>query len=94
MQMLIFIGFFLAFAIKIPMWPLHSWLPDAHTEAPAGGSVVLAALMLKMGAYGFFRFTLPIVPDACRSMEWVMIVLSLIAIVYIGFIAFAQTDMK
>jgi NADH-quinone oxidoreductase subunit M len=93
-QLVIFFGFFLAFAIKVPMWPLHSWLPDAHTEAPAGGSVVLAALMLKMGAYGFLRFSLPIVPDACRTMEWMVIVLSLIAIVYIGFIAFAQTDMK
>lgn len=93
-QIIMFIGFLLAFAIKVPMWPVHTWLPDAHTEAPAGGSVVLAALMLKMGAYGFLRFSLPIVPDACRSLEWLMIVLSLIAIVYIGFIAIAQTDMK
>ncbi len=93
-QIFIFIGFFLAFAIKVPMWPVHTWLPDAHTEAPVGGSVVLAALMLKLGAYGFLRFSLPIVPDACRSLEWVMIGLSLVAIVYIGFIAIAQRDMK
>lgn len=93
-QILIFIGFLLAFAIKVPMWPVHTWLPDAHTEAPVGGSVVLAALMLKIGAYGFLRFSLPIVPDACRYLDWLMIILSLIAIVYIGFIAIAQTDMK
>ncbi len=93
-QIFIFLGFLLSFAIKVPMWPLHSWLPDAHTEAPVGGSVVLAALMLKLGAYGFFRFSLPIVPDACHVLDWLMIVLSLIAIVYIGFIAIAQTDMK
>ncbi|HVV68724.1 MAG TPA: NADH-quinone oxidoreductase subunit M [Gammaproteobacteria bacterium] len=93
-QIFIFLAFLLAFAVKIPMWPVHTWLPDAHTEAPAGGSVVLAALMLKMGGYGFLRFSLPIVPDACRALEWVMIILSLIAIVYIGFIALAQTDMK
>ncbi len=94
MQTWIFFGFLLAFAVKIPMWPVHTWLPDAHTEAPAGGSVVLAALMLKMGVYGFFRFSLPIVPDACRQFQWLMIILSLIAIVYIGFVAIAQTDMK
>lgn len=93
-QTFIFLGFLVAFAIKVPMWPVHTWLPDAHTEAPAGGSVVLAALMLKLGAYGFLRFSLPIVPDACRNLEWLMITLSLIAIVYIGFIAIAQTDMK
>ncbi len=93
-QMLIFLAFLLAFAVKVPMWPVHTWLPDAHTEAPAGGSVVLAALMLKMGAYGFLRFSLPITPDASRALDWVMIALSLIAIVYIGFIAIAQTDMK
>ncbi len=93
-QIAIFVGFLLAFAIKVPMWPVHTWLPDAHTEAPAGGSVVLAALMLKLGAYGFLRFTLPIVPDASRHLDWLMIILSLIAIVYIGFIAIAQTDMK
>ncbi len=93
-QIFIFLGFLIAFAIKVPMWPVHTWLPDAHTEAPVGGSVVLAALMLKIGAYGFLRFSLPIVPDAARSLDWLMIVLSLIAIVYIGFIAIAQTDMK
>lgn len=93
-QTLLFVGFLLAFAIKIPMWPVHTWLPDAHTEAPAGGSVILAALMLKLGGYGFLRFSLPIVPDACRSLDWLMIALSLIAIVYIGLIAIAQTDMK
>lgn len=93
-QIFIFIAFLLAFAVKIPMWPVHTWLPDAHTEAPAGGSVVLAALMLKMGAYGFLRFSLPITPDACRALDELMIVLSLIAIVYIGIIAIAQTDMK
>ena len=93
-QKWIFFTFLLAFAIKVPMWPLHTWLPDAHTEAPAGGSVILAALMLKMGAYGFLRFSLPIVPDACRALDWFMIILSLIAIVYVGLIAFAQTDLK
>lgn len=93
-QYLIFFAFLLAFGIKIPLWPLHTWLPDAHTEAPAGGSVVLAALMLKIGAYGFLRFSLPIVPDACQALAWLMIALSLIAIVYIGFIAIVQTDMK
>lgn len=93
-QIAIFIAFLLAFAIKIPMWPLHTWLPDAHTEAPVGGSVVLAALMLKIGAYGFLRFNLPIVPDACRYLQDLMIILSLVAIVYIGFIAIVQTDMK
>jgi NADH-quinone oxidoreductase subunit M len=93
-QILVFLAFLVAFAIKIPMWPVHTWLPDAHTEAPVGGSVVLAALMLKLGGYGFFRFSLPIVPDACRYLEWLMIALSLIAIVYIGLVAIAQTDMK
>lgn len=93
-QIWIFIAFLLAFAIKVPMWPFHTWLPDAHTEAPTGGSVVLAALMLKLGAYGFLRFSLPITPDASHTLAWLMIVLSLIAIVYIGFIAIAQTDMK
>lgn len=93
-QMVLFIGFLLAFAVKIPMWPVHTWLPDAHTEAPAGGSVILAALMLKIGGYGFLRFSLPITPDASHYFDWLMIVLSLIAIVYIGFIAIAQTDMK
>jgi len=93
-QIFIFIAFLLAFAIKVPMWPFHTWLPDAHTEAPTGGSVVLAALMLKLGAYGFLRFSLPITPDASHTLAWLMIILSLIAIVYIGFIAIAQTDMK
>jgi NADH-quinone oxidoreductase subunit M len=93
-QVLLFLAFLLAFAVKIPMWPVHTWLPDAHTEAPAGGSVVLAALMLKMGAYGFMRFSLPITPDASHALAWLMIILSLIAIVYIGFIAIVQTDMK
>jgi NADH-quinone oxidoreductase subunit M len=93
-QISIFVAFFLAFAIKVPMWPVHTWLPDAHTEAPVGGSVILAALMLKLGAYGFLRFSLPIVPDACRYLDFLMIGLSLVAIVYVGFIAIAQTDMK
>jgi len=93
-QNLIFIAFLLAFAVKVPMWPVHTWLPDAHTEAPAGGSVILAALMLKLGAYGFLRFSLPIVTDACHNLDWLMLTLSLIAIVYIGIVALAQTDMK
>ncbi len=93
-QKWIFLAFLLAFAVKIPMWPVHTWLPDAHTEAPAGGSVVLAALMLKLGGYGFLRFTLPIVPDASRALDEVMIVLALIAVVYIGLVALAQKDMK
>jgi NADH-quinone oxidoreductase subunit M len=93
-QVLIFIAFLLAFAVKVPMWPVHTWLPDAHTEAPAGGSVILAALMLKVGGYGFFRFSMPITPDASHALDWMMIALSLVAIVYIGLIALAQTDMK
>jgi NADH-quinone oxidoreductase subunit M len=93
-QKLIFVAFFLAFAVKIPMWPVHTWLPDAHVEAPTGGSVILAAIMLKMGGYGFIRFSLPIAPDASSALDGFMIVLSLIAIVYIGFVALAQQDMK
>ena len=93
-QLLIFVAFFLAFAVKVPMWPLHTWLPDAHVEAPTGGSVILAAITLKLGAYGFLRFILPIVPDASHTMAPFVIVISLIAIVYIGFIALIQTDMK
>jgi NADH-quinone oxidoreductase subunit M len=93
-QKWIFFAFLFSFAVKVPMWPLHTWLPDAHTEAPAGGSVVLAALMLKLGVYGFLRFSMPIVPLACETLAWMMIVLSLIAIVYIGLIAIVQADMK
>jgi len=93
-QELLFFAFFLAFAVKVPMWPVHTWLPDAHTEAPSGGSVVLAALMLKLGIYGFLRFSMPIVPEACAELAWLMIILSLVAIVYIGLVAIVQTDMK
>ena len=93
-QVLIFFAFFAAFAVKVPMWPVHTWLPDAHVEAPTGGSVVLAAIMLKMGTYGFLRFSLPILPDASHELAWFMIALSLIAIVYIGLVALVQEDMK
>lgn len=93
-QIYLFIAFFLSFAVKVPMWPLHTWLPDAHPEAPTGGSMVLAAITLKIGGYGFFRFILPIVPDASRYLSGVMVTLSLIAIVYIGLVAVVQKDMK
>lgn len=93
-QTLLFLGFLAAFAVKIPMWPVHTWLPDAHVEAPTGGSVVLAAIMLKIGGYGFIRFSLPITPDASNALDWLLILLSLIAVVYIGFVALAQEDMK
>jgi len=93
-QTFIFLAFFAAFAVKVPMWPVHTWLPDAHVEAPTGGSVILAAIMLKMGGYGFLRFSLPITPDASRELDWLIIVLSLTAVVYIGFVALAQRDMK
>ncbi len=93
-QILIFIAFFFAFAVKVPMFPLHTWLPDAHVEAPTGGSVVLAAIMLKVGAYGFLRFSMPITPDASHKLAGMMIALSLIAIVYIGLVALMQSDMK
>jgi len=93
-QIFLFIAFFLAFAVKVPMWPVHTWLPDAHVEAPTGGSVVLAAITLKIGAYGFLRFILPIVPDAARTMTGFVIALSLIAVVYIGLVALVQKDMK
>jgi NADH-quinone oxidoreductase subunit M len=93
-QVLIFLAFFAAFAVKIPMWPVHTWLPDAHVEAPTGGSVILAAIMLKMGGYGFLRFSLPITPDASRELDWLVIALSLVAVAYIGFVALVQQDMK
>ncbi|MBK8015648.1 MAG: NADH-quinone oxidoreductase subunit M [Betaproteobacteria bacterium] len=93
-QILVFIAFLVAFAVKVPMWPVHTWLPDAHVEAPTGGSVVLAAIMLKLGGYGFIRLSLPIVPDASHALAGFMIALSLIAVVYIGLVALVQTDMK
>ena len=93
-QILIFLAMFSAFAVKVPMWPVHTWLPDAHVQAPTGGSVVLAAIMLKLGAYGFLRFNLPITPDASHELTWLMVTLSLIAIVYIGLVALVQKDMK
>jgi NADH-quinone oxidoreductase subunit M len=93
-QVLIFLAFLFAFAVKVPMFPVHTWLPDAHVEAPTGGSVILAAILLKMGGYGFLRFSLPIAPDASRELDWLIIMLSLIAVVYIGFVALVQQDMK
>ncbi|HKJ08685.1 MAG TPA: NADH-quinone oxidoreductase subunit M [Gammaproteobacteria bacterium] len=93
-QILIFLAFLVAFAVKVPMWPVHTWLPDAHVEAPTGGSVILAAIMLKIGAYGFLRFSLPITPDASHALDWLVILMSLVAVVYIGFVAIVQEDMK
>lgn len=93
-QTLLFFAFFAAFAVKVPMWPVHTWLPDVHVEAPTGGSAVLAAIMLKLGAYGFLRFSLPIAPDASREWAWFMIALSLIAVIYVGLVAMVQKDMK
>ena len=93
-QILIFMAFLLAFAVKVPMWPVHTWLPDAHVEAPTGGSVILAAIMLKIGGYGFLRFSLPITPDASSELDWLIITMSLVAVVYIGFVALVQQDMK
>ncbi len=93
-QTLLFFAFFAAFAVKVPMWPVHTWLPDVHVEAPTGGSAVLAAIMLKLGAYGFLRFSLPILPDASREWAWLIIGLSLVAVIYVGLVAMVQKDMK
>jgi len=93
-QTLLFFAFFAAFAVKVPMWPVHTWLPDVHVEAPTGGSAVLAAIMLKLGAYGFLRFSMPIAPDASREWAWLIIALSLIAVIYVGLVAMVQQDMK
>src|SRR6185503_9555209 len=90
----LFWAFVAAFAVKVPMFPVHTWLPDAHVEAPTGGSVILAGVLLKMGTFGFIRFSLAVAPDASRELAWLMIALSLIAVVYIGFVALVQTDMK
>ena len=93
-QVLIFFAFMLGFAVKVPMWPVHTWLPDAHVEAPTGGSVILAAITLKIGGYGFLRFALPITPDAASMLDWLVITMSLVAVVYIGLVALIQQDMK
>ncbi len=93
-QMWLFFAFLLAFAVKVPMWPVHTWLPDAHVEAPTGGSVILAAIMLKIGGYGFLRFDLPVTPDASQEFAWLVIALSLVAVIYVGFVALVQEDMK
>ena len=93
-QLWIFLSFLIAFGVKVPMWPVHTWLPDAHVEAPTGGSVILAAIMLKIGGYGFLRFALPITPDGAQALDWLVILMSLVAVVYIGFVALVQKDMK